>query len=91
MQVIDITLAEQPSTRITSLRVVQQKHCGSKYKLSIIITNQSVLRMKCSTREHLKCLVITQQKEKDANKHSKNSTDYFYTTTAWFLDSILNY
>jgi hypothetical protein len=37
MQVVDITLAEQPSTRITSLRVVQQKHCGSKYKLMVLI------------------------------------------------------
>jgi hypothetical protein len=28
MQVVDITLAEQASTNITSLRMVQQKHCG---------------------------------------------------------------
>jgi hypothetical protein len=34
MQVIDITLAEQASTNITSLRMVQQKHCGPKYKLN---------------------------------------------------------
>jgi hypothetical protein len=33
MQVVDITLAEQGSTNITSLRMVQQKHCGPKYKL----------------------------------------------------------
>jgi hypothetical protein len=37
MQAVDITLAEQPSTRITSLRVVQQKHCGSKYKLIVLL------------------------------------------------------
>jgi hypothetical protein len=37
MQVVDIILAEQPSTRITSLRVVQQKHCGSKYKLIVLL------------------------------------------------------
>jgi hypothetical protein len=37
MQVIDITLVEQPSTNITSLRMVQQKHCGSKYKPNFII------------------------------------------------------
>jgi hypothetical protein len=37
MQVIDITLAEQPSTRITSLRVVQQKHSRSKYKLVVLL------------------------------------------------------
>jgi hypothetical protein len=33
MQVVDITLAEQASTNITSLRMVQQKHCGPKYKV----------------------------------------------------------
>jgi hypothetical protein len=32
MQVVDITLAEQASTNITSLRMVQQKHCRPKYK-----------------------------------------------------------
>jgi hypothetical protein len=37
MQVVDITLAEQPSTNITSLRMVQQKHCGPKYKLNFIL------------------------------------------------------
>jgi hypothetical protein len=37
MQVVDITLAEQASTNITSLRTVQQKHCGPKYKLIIIL------------------------------------------------------
>jgi hypothetical protein len=37
MQVVDITLAEQPSTRITFLRMVQQKHCGSKYKLIVLL------------------------------------------------------
>jgi predicted nucleic acid binding AN1-type Zn finger protein len=37
MQVIDITLAEQASTNITSLRMVQQKHCGPKYKLIHIL------------------------------------------------------
>jgi hypothetical protein len=37
MQVVDITLAEQASTNITSLRVVQQKHCGPKYKLNFIL------------------------------------------------------
>jgi hypothetical protein len=36
MQVVDITLAEQASTNITSLRMVQQKHCGPKYKLNFI-------------------------------------------------------
>jgi hypothetical protein len=41
MQVVDITLAEHRSSSITSLRVVQQKHSGSKYKHSLIITNQS--------------------------------------------------
>jgi hypothetical protein len=33
MQVVDITLAKQASINITSLRMVQQKHCGPKYKL----------------------------------------------------------
>jgi hypothetical protein len=37
MQVIDITLAEQASTNITSLRMLQQKHCGPKYKLNFIL------------------------------------------------------
>jgi hypothetical protein len=39
MQVIDITLAEQEqaSTNITSLGMVQQKYCGPKYKLIIIL------------------------------------------------------
>jgi ribonuclease HI len=37
MQVVDITLAEQASTNITSLRKVQQKHCGPKYKLIHIL------------------------------------------------------
>jgi hypothetical protein len=37
MQVVDITLAEQASTNITSLRMVQQKHCGPKYKLINIL------------------------------------------------------
>jgi hypothetical protein len=37
MQVIDITLVEQPSINITSLRMVQQKHCGPEYKLNFII------------------------------------------------------
>jgi hypothetical protein len=37
MQVVDITLAEQASTNITSLRMVQQKYCGPKYKLIIIL------------------------------------------------------
>jgi hypothetical protein len=41
MQVVDITLAEHRSASITSLRVVQQKHSGAKYKHSLIITNQS--------------------------------------------------
>jgi hypothetical protein len=36
MQIIDITLAEQASTNITSLRMVQQKHCRPKYKLNFI-------------------------------------------------------
>jgi hypothetical protein len=35
MQVVDITLAEQTSTNITSLRMVQHKHCEPKYKLII--------------------------------------------------------
>jgi hypothetical protein len=35
-QVIDITLMELNSTNITSLRVVQQKHCGSTYKLLLL-------------------------------------------------------
>jgi hypothetical protein len=42
MQVIDITLTEHHSASITSLRVVQQKHSGAKYKHSLIITNQSL-------------------------------------------------
>jgi hypothetical protein len=33
MQVVDITIAEQASTNITSLGMVQQKHCGPKYKV----------------------------------------------------------
>jgi hypothetical protein len=37
MQVIDITLAEQASTNITSLRMVQQKYYGPKYKLVILL------------------------------------------------------
>jgi hypothetical protein len=37
MQVVDITLAEQASTNITSLRMVQPKHCGPKYKLINIL------------------------------------------------------
>jgi hypothetical protein len=37
MQVVDITLAEQVSTNIASLRMVQQKHCGPNYKLIHII------------------------------------------------------
>jgi hypothetical protein len=40
MQVVDITLAEHRSASITSLRVVQQKHSGAKYKHSLLITNQ---------------------------------------------------
>jgi hypothetical protein len=65
MQVVDITLAEQPSTRITSLRVVQQKHCGFKYKLDNFITNQSrAVKEMPLIREHLKCLVFIQQNER---------------------------
>jgi hypothetical protein len=41
-QVVDIILAEQPSTKITSLRVVQQKHCGSKYKLIVLLLQTKV-------------------------------------------------
>jgi hypothetical protein len=42
MQVVDITLAERASTNITSLRMVQQKHCGPKYKLiHIILQNKA--------------------------------------------------
>jgi hypothetical protein len=37
MQVVDITLAKQASTNITSLRMVQQKHCGPKYNLFHIL------------------------------------------------------
>jgi hypothetical protein len=36
-QVVDITLAEQASTNMTSLRMVQQKHCGPRYRLIIIL------------------------------------------------------
>jgi hypothetical protein len=36
MQVVDITLIELHSINITSLRVVQQKHCGSIYKLLLL-------------------------------------------------------
>jgi hypothetical protein len=54
MQVVDLTIAEHRSASITSLRVVQQKHCGSKYKHSFIITNQSRADTKMlPTREHL--------------------------------------
>jgi hypothetical protein len=37
MQVVDITLAEQASANITSLRMVQQKHCAPKYELIHIL------------------------------------------------------
>jgi hypothetical protein len=37
MQVVDITIAEQPSTNITSLRMVQQKHCRPKYKMNFLL------------------------------------------------------
>jgi hypothetical protein len=36
MQVVDITLMKLHSTNITSLRVVQQKHCGSSYKVLLL-------------------------------------------------------
>jgi hypothetical protein len=42
MQVIDITLAEQASTNITSLRMVQQKHYGPNYKLIHILLQTTV-------------------------------------------------
>jgi hypothetical protein len=48
MQVVDITLAEQASTNITSLRMVQQKHCGPNYKLIHIY-----YRPKCDDNEML--------------------------------------
>jgi hypothetical protein len=35
-QVVDITLMKLHFTNITSLRVVQQKHCGSTYKLLLL-------------------------------------------------------
>jgi hypothetical protein len=54
MQVVDITIAEYHSASITSLRVVQQKYCGSKYKHSLIITIQSRAdKEMLPTREHL--------------------------------------
>ena len=40
---VDITLTEHRSANITSLRVVQQKHCGSTNNVGNI-TNQVVLR-----------------------------------------------
>jgi hypothetical protein len=57
MQVVDITLAEQPATRITSLRVVQQKYCGSKYKLITLRIQTKVMpRNKCWPLIRLKCI-----------------------------------
>jgi hypothetical protein len=35
-QVVDITLMKLHSTNVTSLRVVQQKHCGSTHKLWLL-------------------------------------------------------
>jgi hypothetical protein len=92
MQVIDITLAEQASTNITSLRMVQQKHCGPKYKLNFIYykpkrDDNEVLPL----REHLTCLVFTTTGKLQIIKQEKNSTTYFYSTIARFLgyDTIL--
>jgi hypothetical protein len=68
MQVIDITLAEHHSGSITSLRVVQQKHFGAKYKQSLIITNQSCAdKEMLPTREHLSAKWYYNKTIKDPN------------------------
>jgi hypothetical protein len=87
MQVVDITLAEQASTNITSLRMVQQKHCGPKYKLNIILLQTKAWWYEMlPLREHLKCLVFIATEKLQIIKHRKNSTTYSYTTVARFFD-----
>jgi hypothetical protein len=68
MQVVDITLAEHRSASITPLRVVQQKHYGTKYKHSLIITNQGRAdKEMLPTREHLSAKCYYNKTIKDPN------------------------
>jgi hypothetical protein len=86
MQVVDITLAQQASTNITSLRMVQQKHCGPKYKLIHIY-----YRPKRDDTEMLpikrtpQVLSVYINWKAQIIKQERNSTTYSYTTVARFL------
>jgi hypothetical protein len=86
MQVVDITLAEQASTNIASLRMVQQKHCGPKYKLIHIY-----YKPKCDDTEVLPIKRTSQVLSVYSNwkaqiiKQGKNSATYSYSTVARFL------
>jgi hypothetical protein len=88
MQVIDIKLSEHLSASITSLRVVQQKHCGAKYKHSLINTNQSRADEEMLPKQNILVLsVITTKRSKiQIIKHLRNSTAYNMPITARFLD-----
>jgi hypothetical protein len=86
MQIIDITLAEQASTNITSLRMVQQKHCGSKYKLIHIY-----YRPKRDDTEMIpikrtpQVLSVYSNWKAQIIKQGENSTTYLYPSVARFL------
>jgi hypothetical protein len=86
MQVVGITLAEQASTNITSLRMEQQKHCGPKYKLIHIY-----YRPKRDDTEMLpvkrtpQVLSVYSNWKSQIIKQGKNSTTYSYPTVARFL------
>jgi hypothetical protein len=67
--------------------MVQQKHCGPKYKLIHIFyyrpkrdDNEMLL-----IKEHLKCLVFTTTEKLQIIKQEKNSTTYLKSTVAQFL------
>jgi hypothetical protein len=86
MQVVDIILAEQASTNITSLRMVQQKHCGPKYKVILIYyIPKRVDTEMLPVRRTLQVLSVLQQLKAQVIKHGKNSTTYLYATVARFL------
>jgi hypothetical protein len=86
MQVVDITLAEQASTNITSLRMVQQKHCGPKYKLIHIYykpkrDDTEMLPIKRTPQ----VLSVYSNWKAQIIKQGKNSATYSYPTVARFL------
>jgi hypothetical protein len=86
MQVVDITLAEQASTNITSLRMVQQKHGGPKYKLIHIyyIPKRDDTEM-LPVKRTPQVLSVYSNWKAQIIKQRKNSATYSYPTVARFL------